>query len=215
MTTTENWDQSRPYRENPILQFLSATYVLMWLGMAISPVDRLDWLLENCIVFLFWAMLLWSFPRFQFSDVSYVLVFVFMLLHAVGAHYAYSNVPLGEWCRQYFGWQRNDYDRWTHFAYGLLFSYPFREAALRIAPVSTFWAAFGSINVIAASSAIYEILEAWVAQTVNPVLGAEYLGSQGDSWDTQNDMASAIFGSVVALAFTSWLQRRRRRAILR
>ena len=170
MTTTENWDQSRPYRENPILQFLSATYVL---------------------------------------------VFVFMLLHAVGAHYAYSNVPLGEWCRQYFGWQRNDYDRWTHFAYGLLFSYPFREAALRIAPVSTFWAAFGSINVIAASSAIYEILEAWVAQTVNPVLGAEYLGSQGDSWDTQNDMASAIFGSVVALAFTSWLQRRRRRAILR
>lgn len=215
MTTTETWEQSRPFRENPLLQALSALYVLLWLGMAIAPVDRLDWLLENCIVFMFWAMLLWSFPRFQFSDMSYLLLFVFMLLHAVGAHYAYSNVPIGEWFRHQFGWQRNDYDRWTHFAYGLLWSYPFREAALRLTSTSAFWAAFASVNLVASTSALYEILEAWVAQTVNPVLGAEYLGSQGDGWDTQNDMACAIFGSILTMSFTAWLQRRRRRTLLR
>lgn len=215
MTTTDNWEQTRPYRENRLLQFLSVTYVAVWVALALSPVDRLDWLLENCIVFSFWAMLLWSFPRFQFSDVSYLLLFVFMLLHAVGAHYAYSNVPLGEWVRIKFGFLRNDYDRWTHFAYGVLFSYPFREAALRIAPMSSFWASFTAINLVASTSAVYEILEAWVAQVVNPVLGAEYLGSQGDSWDTQNDMLCAIVGSGIAMAFTAWVGYRRRRAILR
>jgi putative membrane protein len=215
MTTTENWEQTLPYRDNRLLHFLSVTYAAVWLALAISPADRLDWLLENCIVFTFWAMLLWSFPRFQFSDVSYVLLFIFMLLHAIGAHYAYSNVPLGEFVRFKFGWLRNDYDRWTHFSYGILCSYPLREAALRIAPMSSFWASFTSVNLISSTSALYEILEAWVAKVVNPILGAEYLGSQGDSWDTQNDMACAIFGSCVTMAFTAWLRVRRRRAILR
>ena len=215
MTTTENWEQTRPYRDNPLLKVLSAAYIALWIALAISPADRLDWMLENCIVFTFWAMLLWSYPRFQFSDVSYFLLFVFMLLHAVGAHYAYSNVPLGEWVRMKFGWLRNDYDRWTHFAYGLLFAYPFREASLRIAPLSNFWASFTSINLIASTSAVYEILEAWVAKVVNPVLGAEYLGTQGDSWDTQNDMLCAIVGSCIAMAFTGWLRHRRRVALLK
>ncbi len=175
--------------------------------MAVSPVDRMDWLLENLLVFAFCGAAISSMKRFQLSDLSYVLLFVFMTLHAIGAHYTYGQVPLGYWIRDQFGWNRNDFDRVAHFAYGLLFVYPIREVFVRTLRVRGFWSYFLPVDVILSTSAFFELLEAWIAQIVKPELANQYLGSQGDFFDAQNDMASALMGAIVTMGYTAWRER--------
>ena len=208
MTRTATAVQNRKFTQNRLLQYLTAIYLTMWVAMAISPVDRMDWLLENLLVFVFCGAAISSVKRFQLSDLSYLLLFAFMTLHAIGAHYTYGQVPLGYWIRDEFGWNRNDFDRIAHFAYGLLFAYPIREVFVRTLAVKGFWSYFLPVDVILATSAFFELLEAWIAQIVKPELASKYLGSQGDLFDAQNDMATALMGAIVAMAYTAWLDRR-------
>ena len=209
MTTIATVEHSRKFAENRLLQCLGTTYMVMWIAMAISPVDRMDWLLENMLVFVFCGAAVSSINRFQLSDLSYLLLFVFMILHAIGAHYTYGQVPVGYWIRDQFGWNRNDFDRIAHFCYGLLFAYPIREVFVRTLDVRGFWSYFLPVDVILATSAFFELLEAWIAQIVKPELANQYLGSQGDYFDAQNDMASALFGSIIAMTFLAWRHIRR------
>ena len=208
MTRTATAVQNRKFTQNRLLQYLTAIYLTMWVAMAVSPVDRMDWLLENLLVFVFCGAAISSVKRIQLSDLSYLLLFVFMTLHAIGAHYTYGQVPLGYWIRDEFGWNRNDFDRIAHFAYGLLFAYPIREVFVRTLAVKGFWSYFLPVDVILATSAFFELLEAWIAQIVQPELAIQYLGSQGDLFDAQNDMATALMGAIVAMAYTAWLDRR-------
>lgn len=210
MTTTATAAQIRKFTQNRLLQYLVAIYLTMWVTMAISPVDRMDWLLENMLVFAFCGAAISSVKRFQLSDLSYLLLFVFMTLHAIGAHYTYGQVPLGYWIRDQFGWNRNDFDRIAHFAYGLLFAYPIREIFVRTLAVKGFWSYFLPVDVILATSAFFELLEAWIAQIVKPELANQYLGSQGDFFDAQNDMATALMGAILAMSYTAWRDRRER-----
>lgn len=209
MTKTDSLARVRAFSQNSLLKGLLAVYLVMWVAMAVSPVDRLDWLLENMLVFAFSGLLISTHRRFQFSDLSYLFVFVFLILHAVGAHYTYGQVPLGYWIRDQFGWHRNDFDRVAHFSYGLLFSYPIREVLLRTTNLRGFWSYFAPVDMILASSAFFELLEAWIAQIVKPELANQYLGSQGDYWDAQNDMATALMGAIVAMSWTAWRSHRR------
>jgi putative membrane protein len=180
----------------------------MWTAMAIAPVDRMDWLLENLLVFAFCGLMVSSFRKFPLSELSYLLLFIFVTLHAVGAHYTYGQVPMGYWIRDGLGWQRNDFDRIAHFSYGLLFAYPIREVFVRVLNVSKGWSYFLPIDVVLASSAFFELLEAWIAQSVKPELANQYLGSQGDYWDAQNDMTAALLGSIIAMSVNAWWGRR-------
>jgi putative membrane protein len=148
MTTLETAEQSRKFAQNRLLKCLTTIYLVMWVAMAISPVDRMDWLLENMLVFVFCGAAVSSVNRFQLSDMSYVLLFIFMTLHAIGAHYTYGQVPLGYWIRDQFGWNRNDFDRIAHFGYGLLFAYPIREVFIRTLDVKGFWSYFLPVDVI-------------------------------------------------------------------
>lgn len=212
MTNTGTADQSLKFTENRLLQYLAAIYLTMWVAMAIAPVDRMDWLLENMLVFVFCGAAVASVKRFQLSDRSYLLLFVFMTLHAIGAHYTYGQVPLGYWIRDQFGWNRNDFDRIAHFSYGLLFAYPIREIFVRTLAVKGFWSYFLPVDVILATSAFFELLEAWIAQIVKPELANQYLGSQGDLFDAQNDMATALMGAIVAMSYAAWQDRRVRQS---
>ena len=125
-----------------------------------------------------------------------------MILHAIGAHYTYGQVPVGYWIRDQFGWNRNDFDRVAHFAYGLLFSYPIREVFVRTLDMKPFWSYFMPVDVILASSALFRIAGSLrIAQIVKPELANQYLGSQGDYFDAQNDMASALFGAILTMSF--------------
>ncbi|MEO8127042.1 MAG: DUF2238 domain-containing protein [Bryobacteraceae bacterium] len=204
MTRITTAKQSRKFTQNRLLQYLVSIYGVMWIAMAISPVDRMDWLLENMLVFAFCGAVISSSRRFQLSDLSYLLLFLFMTLHAIGAHYTYGQVPLGYWIRDQFGWNRNDFDRIAHFAYGLLFAYPIREVFVRTLGPKGFWSYFLPVDVILATSAFFELLEAWIAQIVKPELANQYLASQGDFFDAQNDMASALMGAIVAMSYTAW-----------
>ena len=128
-----------PLARNRFGQRLLAAYAVLWLAAAIAPVDRGTWLLENLLVFAVLALLAANHGRFVFSNLSYCLIFAFLALHSVGSHYTYSEVPAGFWLRDALGLERNHYDRFVHFAFGLLLAYPLREMVLRVVHAHRVW----------------------------------------------------------------------------
>jgi putative membrane protein len=193
--------------QNQLLQVLLGGYLLLWIVLAISPVDRQDWLLENILAMVLVTLLIVTYRRFQFSDLSYVLIILFMILHAVGAHYTYSKVPLGFWLQEVMDLDRNHYDRLVHLAFGLLLAYPAYELVLRRAKARCGWALVLAGSTIVGMSGFFEVLESWVAQMVSPELGTAYLGTQGDEWDAQKDTTMAIIGALTSLGLASVISR--------
>lgn len=198
---------------------LILVYLVLWTALAIAPYDRHDWLLENALVLGFGVVLWASRKAFVFSRISYTLIFAFLCLHGVGSHYTYSEVPYeaawqsltGQSFNALFGWQRNNFDRVVHFSYGLLLAYPLREIFLRVADARGFWGYFLPLDFTLSTSALYELIEWAAAEWFGGDLGVAYLGTQGDIWDAQKDMACAGIGALVALLITAalnlWLQR--------
>jgi putative membrane protein len=189
---------------------LFAVLVVVSVLLGIAPHDRADWLLENTLLFGAVAVLVATHKALPLSRVSYTLLFVFMCLHAVGAHYTYSLVPYDAWVEALTGrtlasrtgWERNHYDRLVHFCYGLLLAYPAREVFLRVADVRGFWGYFLPLDVVMATSMLYELIEWGAASAFGGALGTAYLGTQGDPWDAQKDMALATLGAIIAMLVT-------------
>jgi putative membrane protein len=182
-------------------------YLLFWALMAIAPVSRFDWLVQNTTPFLFACLLTSTYRRFQFSPISYLLITLFMTLHVIGAHYTYAQVPLGDWIKDVFALSRNSFDRVVHFSFGLLMTYPLREIFRRSLNVNRTMGNILSLSGAMAFSALWEILEWGLAQAVSPESGIAYLGAQGDQWDAQNDMAVAFYGAMVCLGLTMLWER--------
>ena len=197
----------RKFRDNRVLQLLLLWLVLLWVVTAIDPFNRRDWLLENLLVFIYAALLVATYRRFAFSNLSYGLFAVFLSLHLVGAHYTYSETPFGFWLQDTLDLSRNHYDRIVHFSFGLLIAYPFHELLLRAAGVRRSWSYLLVMVTVLGFSGFYEALEGVVAMIVSPELGAAYLGTQGDEWDAQKDTALAFFGAVITMAVTWWMAR--------
>jgi putative membrane protein len=170
-------------------------------------VNRQDWFLENLLAVALVAVLVLTYRRFAFSLPSYYLILAFLLLHAIGAHYTYSEVPFGFWLKDALALSRNPFDRLVHFAYGLLLVYPLREVLMRLAGARGMWVSYLAISGILAQSGFFEVIEAIVAMIVSPELGSLYLGTQGDEWDAQKDMAAAFFGALLTIAGTMVLRR--------
>jgi putative membrane protein len=140
-----------------------------------------------------------TYRRFSFSNVAYVQATLFVLLNTVGSHYTYSEVPVGDWMRDAFGFSRNHYDRVVHVSFGLLMLRPIRELAIRNPnAMGGFAISYLSIAGVALWSLTYEIIEWLVASVADPAAGTAYLGTQGDVWDAQKDMALACGGAIVA-----------------
>jgi len=188
-----------PFLRNRPLQLITAAYAVVWIWTAIDPKYPSDWLLENLLVFAFVALLLATYRRFQFSNLSYGLMAVFLSLHAYGAHSTYAETPFGFWLKDALGLARNHYDRIVHFAFGLLLTYPMRELGLRRMHLRGAWSWWVPFLIMLALSADYEVVESWVARIVSPELGDAYLGTQGDIWDAQKDTNAAQVGSLIAL----------------
>ena len=189
----------RPFSERHLLHALCAIYLVAWIVAAIDPVKRDDWLLENVIVIAFVGLLVATYRRLPLGDLSCVLLFIFLLLHAAGAHYTYAEVPLGYWAKETFGLSRNHFDRLVHFSFGLLLLQPAREVLMRVAGGSGFWSWCLPMTLVVSLSGLFEIVEAVAAWNVNPELGTAYLGTQGDVWDAQKDMALAVAGAALAV----------------
>jgi putative membrane protein len=174
-------------------------YGAVWGALAIRPSYRADWLLENLPVFLAVPIAILAYPRWRFSDRAYIQMTLFLTLHAVGAHYTYSEVPIGSWVSSSLGGSRNHYDRFVHFAFGLLLLRPVRELAFHRMRSPGRWAVLLlSIAGIAALSVVYEVAEWLTAVVVDPRAGTAFLGTQGDPWDAQKDMVLACLGAIAA-----------------
>ena len=181
-------------------------YLILWIALAISPRDRGDWFLENLLIFISGAVLAITYRWFQFSNASYLLILIFLAFHTIGAHYTYAKVPAGFWLQHWLHLSRNHYDRVIHFAFGFLLVYPMTEVLARSARVKEIWAPWLAAAALWALSSFFEIVESVIAMIVRPDLGAAYLGTQGDMWDAQKDMACAFVGSVIVAV---WLTIRR------
>ena len=203
MLSTATTRISPAFLRNRLLQALALWYAAVWVVTAIHPLDPKDWLLENILAVALVVLLVASYRRFPLSDLSYLLITIFLTLHAVGAHYTYAEVPLGEWMKGWFGFERNHFDRLVHFSFGLLMAYPVREVFLRVASARGFWAYYLPLDVTLAFSAVYEIVEMIVAVVVAPEAGAAYLGTQGDIWDAQKDMLAAGIGALACMTITA------------
>ncbi len=189
---------------------LLALLAAVSIALGIAPHDRADWLLENALLFGGVAVLVATHRALPLSRISYTLIFLFLCLHAVGAHYTYSLVPYDAWATaltgrtvsSLTGWERNHFDRLGHFCYGLLLAYPTREVFLRVAAVRGFWGYYLPLDVVMATSMLYELIEWGAASVFGGGLGVAYLGTQGDPWDAQKDMALAMLGGIVAMFLT-------------
>lgn len=195
---------SNPFWKNRFLQGLIFWLIVLWIVTAINPLYPRDWLLENLLVFIYSMVLIVTYKGFQFSNISYAMLSIFLSFHLVGAHYTYSETPFGFWLQDWFLLERNHYDRIVHFSFGLLVAYPFREVLIRLSGINLSWSYFMPIVTVLAFSAFYELLEGIVAVIVSPELGMAYLGTQGDIWDAQKDSFLAFMGSIAAMLI-NWL----------
>jgi|HigsolmetaAR201D_1030396.scaffolds.fasta_scaffold09915_3 putative membrane protein len=198
---------------------LAAVLAVFWLALAIDPWHRADWVIENVLFVLAVLGLGLTYRAFPLSRISYTLIFIFLCLHTIGAHYTYAEVPYDAWFKaltgrtfnELVGWERNNFDRVVHFAYGLLLAYPIREVFLRIAGVRGFWGYFLPLDLTMSTSALYELLEWGAAEVFGGDLGAAYLGTQGDVWDAHKDMALASLGALISMSVTAWVASRTNR----
>ena len=177
-------------------------FLVVWVWAAIDPVFPDDWWLENILVFAGVPLIVGLGFYFRLSNLSYTLITIFMVMHVVGSHYTYAEVPFGETLRAWFGAERNMYDRLVHFSFGLLMAYPVREVFVRITRARGVWSYYLPVELTLAFSAIYELIEWAAAAGVDPAAGLAFLGAQGDVWDAQTDMALAGLGSLVAMLVT-------------
>ena len=211
-TTKHSWLSHERY---PVL--LLVLLAILQVAFAIDPHDRADWLLENGLLWGAVAILVATRGKLPLSRVSYTLIFVFLCLHTVGAHYTYSLVPYDAWLTALTGKSgllgegRNHFDRLVHLLYGLLLAYPAREVFLRVALVRGFWGYYLPLDVVMATSMVYELIEWAAAEILGGDLGVAYLGTQGDQWDAQKDMALATLGGIVAMLVTAALNWRYQR----
>jgi putative membrane protein len=195
--------------QGKLIPGLAAVCVVAWLIAAVHPLDQQAWILENILLIVFVVVLFFGHRRLKLSNTSYFLLAAFVILHIVGAHYTYAQMPLGLWARDYFGLSRNHYDRFAHGAFGFLLAFPVRELLLRFSGTSRRWSFWLAPAILLAVSGLFEIIESIVAELVAPGKGVEWLGGQGDEWDAQNDMMAATIGAITMMVLVAMAGRKR------
>ena len=194
-------------REKSLILAMLALLLIMVFS-AIHPYDRTTWFMEVAPIFIALPVMMATYRRFPLTTLLYVLIFIHALVLVAGGHYTYARVPLGFWIEHAFSLGRNPYDKIGHFMQGFVPFLVTREILLRGGYLtSRRMAAFLSVCVVMAISAWYELIEWWSALAMGQ--GAdEFLGTQGDPWDTQSDMLFAFIGAIAALVLLSRLHDR-------
>ena len=197
-----------PFRKNPLLITMTILFFALWTSTLVGTTDLSNWILENALVFIALGALSLTYKRMKFSDLSYLLFFVYLCLHVYGAMYTYAENPFGYWLMDTFDLERNHYDRIVHFSFGFLLAYPMRElflVALKYPP----WVSWLlPIEITMSISALYELVEWGVADVFFPAQGIAYLGTQGDIWDAQKDIMLAFTGAILATTIVSVIKKR-------
>ena len=171
--------------------------LLIW--SAINPKEYFTWFLEVLPAVLGILVLIFTFKKFRFTNLLYLLIFFHCAILIIGGHYTYAEVPLFDWIRDVFGQSRNNYDKLGHFAQGFVPALIARELLIRKKVVSKMsWLPFIIVCIAVAISAAYELIE-WAVSVASGEGGDSFLGTQGYIWDTQSDMLYATVGAILAL----------------
>jgi putative membrane protein len=196
-----------PFQKNYWLWLFLTLFSSIWVNTLIGTNDLNNWLLENTLTVLFMLFLIFSFRKYQFSDLSYLLICVYLCLHVYGAKYTYAENPFGYWLKDYFHFERNHYDRIVHFCFGFLLAYPMRELFLRWLkyPKTVSWIL--PIEITLSVSGLYELIEWAVADVFFKAQGDAYLGTQGDIWDAQKDIFLAFMGAIISTTIVSLIKK--------
>jgi len=200
-------DYRVPFSKNPLLITMTALFFLLWISTFTGTTNMSNWLLENALVFLAICVFFLTYRWMKFSDLTYLLLFIYLCLHVYGAKYTYSENPFGFWLMETFGFERNHYDRIVHFSFGFLLAYPMRELFLVGLKYPPWVAWLLPIEITMSISALYELIEWGVADLFFPEQGIAYLGTQGDIWDAQKDIMLAFSGAILATSMVSLIKK--------
>ena len=183
--------------------------ILFFIGLIVSgiyPHDYFTWILEVFPGIIGFIVLMFSFKRFRFTDLTYIFILIHCYILFVGGHYTYAEVPLFDWIKELFHQSRNNYDKVGHFAQGFIPAMVVRELFVRLEIVKRGkWLSFLCVCVCLSISACYELFE-WFVAVASGQSAEAFLGTQGDNWDTQSDMLFALIGAVCMVVFISGIQ---------
>ncbi|WP_044737052.1 DUF2238 domain-containing protein [Geobacillus kaustophilus] len=194
-------EQARQTRIHGLLLLIVAA-VFVW--SAIRPTSYAVWALEVAPALVGLAIVMALYRRFRLTTMSYVIIAMLAVLMLIGGHYIYSKVPFFNWIKDAFHFERNHYDRFGHFLKGT-FAIVLREIVLRKTPLSRGPWLFAIVTSMSlAIAALYEIIE-WLVSLISKggKASKDFLGTQGDIWDTQWDMVCTLIGTIVALLLLS------------
>ena len=196
-----------PFAKNGWLIGFIIVFLLTWLNSFLFTSDMANWRLENVLTIAAMVFMVVTYRKFQFSDLSYLLIAIFLCLHVYGSKHAYAENPFGYWLMEVLDTPRNHYDRIVHFSFGFLLAYPMREVCLKWLgfPKWVAWAL--PIEITLSLSGFYEIVEWVVADVFFNAQGDAFLGTQGDIWDAQKDITLAVSGAIIATTIVSLLKR--------
>ena len=195
------------FKQNRLLQILALIFFIFWIGTFVSTPNKDNWYTENVLTIFFLIGLGISHKKFKFSDLSYFMITVYLLLHIYGAEYTYAENPFGYWLKDAIALNRNYYDRIVHFSFGFLLTYPMRDYFKNHFEWPNWVCWILPIEITLSFSALYELIEWLVADIFFPEEGVAYLGTQGDIWDAQKDMGIAFVGAVIAMALISSIRK--------
>jgi putative membrane protein len=202
-----------PYRQIPMSirtiryrVWLIIIFIVIWAISAIKPVDWETFIVEHIFTVVLPVVIFLLMRGRPLSDFSCSLIFVYLLLHVIGAHYTYTQVPYDRWFETLFGWnitdifhfQRNHFDRLVHFLWGLMLWRPMYEVVQYRLKLTGERASFVAITILATMSAIYEMIEWLATMILSPQSADAYNGQQGDMFDAQKDAGLALVGSILA-----------------
>lgn len=196
-------DQSNKDKKFHIILLISLVAIFIW--SYIDCHDLLTWFLEGFPAVVGVAILLCVYHKFRFTNLSYILIWIFSVILLIGAHYTYARMPLFNWISEVFGLERNYYDRFGHFFQGVAPALLGRELLLRTSALKpSRWLCFIIVCICLAISAFYELLE-WLVVVVSGDKATAFLATQGDPWDPQKDMALCLVGAIIGLLALSKL----------
>ena len=183
---------------------LAISFLVFFILFGISPVDRAVWIIEVIPIVCAYLLLLSTYDKFKFTNISYSLMLIWMVWHTIGGHYTFANVPF-DFVTDLFNFQRNNFDRVGHIVVGF-YAYPMAEFLTRKKYANVIVASFFGLFFIMSIAAGYEIVEWAYAVIDGGDTGLEFLGSQGDIWDAQKDMLADTVGALISLALFLYIR---------
>ena len=183
---------------------LAISFLVFFILFGISPVDRAVWIVEVIPIVAVFILLIFTYKKFQFTNISYSLMLCWLVWHTIGGHYTFANVPF-DFITDLFNFQRNNFDRVGHIVVGF-YAYPMAEFLTRKKYTNVIVASFFGLFFIMSIAAGYEIVEWAYAVIDGGDTGLEFLGSQGDIWDAQKDMLADTVGALISLALFLYIR---------